>query len=294
MSSGDATPEPWVPSDVLGYMTINWDLHASWEKGSKVYDSYFGEGRAGEQIGRVVKERLDVDFEKELLPAIAGRITLVQWSEPPARFNSGANVVAVKLTDAKAFEPLLERVVAKYPERFGKESFTGTTYYTIDLPRGPNAPEDNENIRLPTPCLAVVGDYLIFSDSVKFFEHCVKTMSTGKALANEVDYKLIASKIARQAGGGKPGFVQFSRPEEGMKLLYDLATSDNTKRNLADQAENNRSEFGRDVFKRLDDTLKKNPLPPFKVLAKYLAPAGAMMTQDETGFHYMTFGLKRK
>jgi hypothetical protein len=73
-----------------------------------------------------------------------------------------------------------------------------------------------------------------------------------------------------------------------MKLLYDLATSETTKQNLARQAENN------EFFKRLDDTLKKNPLPPFKVLAKYLAPAGAMMTQDETGFHYMSFGLKRK
>lgn len=287
MASGDATPEPWVPSDVLGYMTINWDLQASWEKGSKVYDSYFGEGRANEQVGRFVKNRLDVEFEKELLPALAGRITLAQWSEPPARINSGANVVAIKLTDAKAFQPILERIMAKYPDALEKQSFTGTTYYTINVPQPPNQP-DEATIRRPTPCLAVVGDYLIFSDSVKFFEHCVRTISTGKTLANEVDYKLIASKIARQAGGAKPGFVQFSRPEEGMKLLYDLATSENTKQNLARQAENN------DFFKRLDETLKEHPLPPFKVLAKYLAPAGAMITQDETGFHYMSFGLKRK
>jgi hypothetical protein len=79
-----------------------------------------------------------------------------------------------------------------------------------------------------------------------------------------------------------------------MKLLYELATSDNTKKNLARQAENNPSPLGKDFFKRLDDTLKEHPLPPFKVLAKYLAPAGAMMTQDETGFHYMSFALKRK
>jgi hypothetical protein len=287
MASGDATPEPWVPSDVLGYMTINWDLQASWEKGSKVYDSYFSEGRAAQQVGNFVKNRLDIDFEKELLPALAGRITVAQWAEPPARLNSGSNMVALKLTDAKAFQPILERIMAKYPERLEKQSFSGTTYYTINLPQGPNQP-DEETIRRPSPCLALVGDYLILSDSVKFFEHCVKTQSTGKTLANEVDYKLVASKIARQAGGAKPGFVQFSRPEEGMKLLYDLATSENTRQNLARQAENN------EFFKRLNDTLEKNPLPPFKVLAKYLAPAGAMMTQDETGFHYMSFGLKRK
>jgi hypothetical protein len=288
MSSGDATPEPWIPSDVLTYMTINWDLQASWAKGSKVYDSYFGEGRAGEQVGRFVKDRFDVDFEKELLPALAGRVTIAQWSEPPARINSGTNAVGIKLADAKAFQPILEKIMAKYPERLEKQSFNGTTYYTLVLPQNPNRPVDPETIRQPEPCFAVIGDYLIFSDSVKFFEHCVTTISTGKTLANEVDYKLIASKIARQAGGAKPGFVQFSRPEEGMKMLYDLATSDNTKQNLARQAENN------DFFKRLDSTLKEHPLPPFRVLAKYLAPAGAMITQDETGFHYMSFALKRK
>lgn len=287
MASGDATPEPWVPSDVLGYMTINWDLQASYDKGSKVYDSYFGEGRAGEQIGRFVKDRLDVDFEKELLPAIAGRVTMAQWNEPPARLNSGANVVGVKLTDAKAFEPTLEKIMVKYPDRLEKQSYLGTTYYKLNFPVRPGQ-EVPANLRRPEPCFAIVGDYLILSDSVKFFEHCVKTITTGKTLANEVDYKLIASKIARQAGGQKPGFVQFSRPEEGMRMLYDLATSDDTRQNLARQAENN------DFFKRLDATLKEHPLPPFQVLAKYLAPAGAMITQDETGFHYMSFGLKRK
>ena len=293
MASGDATPEPWVPSDVMGYMTLNWNLQESWAKGSKVFDSYFGEGSASERISRFVKNRLDIDFEKELLPAIAGRITIAQWSEPPARINSGANVFAIKLADAKEFQPILEKIMAKYPDRLEKQSISGTTYYTINLPQRPNQP-DEETVRQPSPCFAVVGDYLIFSDSVKFFEHCVKTQTTGKTLANELDYKLIASKIARQAGGAKPGFVQFSRPEEGMKVLYDLATSDNTKRNLTDQAQNNGSELGRDVFKRLENTLKEHPLPPFKVLAKYLAPAGAMITQDETGFHYMTFGLKRQ
>lgn len=285
MTSGDATPEPWVPSDVLSYMTLNWDLQASYDKGSRVYDSYFGEGRAGEQIGRLVKDRLDVDFEKELLPSIAGRVTMAQWNEPPARFNSGANVIGVKLTDAKAFQPTLDKIMARYPERLEKKTYLGTNYHTLSLPER-DTPD--ENIREPEPCFAIVGDYLIITDSVKLFEHCVKTITTGKTLANEIDYKLIASKIARQAGGQKPGFVQFSRPEEGMRMLYDLATSDNTRQNLARQAENN------EFFKRLDDTLKANPLPPFQVLAKYLAPAGAMVTQDETGFHYMSFGLKRK
>ena len=37
-----------------------------------------------------------------------------------------------------------------------------------------------------------------------------------------------------------------------------------------------------------------DPLPPFPVLAQYLAPGGGMLTSDETGIHYTGFVLKRK
>jgi hypothetical protein len=82
--------------------------------------------------------------------------------------------------------------------------------------------------------------------------------------------------------------VQFSRPEEGLRFWYDLATSENTKQRLAGGAENNR------YLRSLDQALKDNPLPPFAVLAKYMAPGGGMMVNDETGIHYSTFTLRRK
>jgi hypothetical protein len=288
MSSGDATPEPWVPHDVVNYMTLNWNFQETYAKGTKVYDGYFGEGSAAKEMGSRVQAALDIDFEKELLPAIEGRVTLAQWNEPPARLNSQANMLGVKLTDAKAFQPVLEKVIAKYPDRLEKSTLGSTTYYKLKLPEPREGQEPPANIRRPEPCLAIVGDYLLLTDSQKFFEHAMKASSSGKTLAGEVDYKLIASKIARQSGGQKPGFVVFARPEEGMRMLYDLATSDDTRRSLSRSAENN------EYLKRLEDSLKEHPLPPFAVIAKYLAPSGALMTQDETGFHYMSFTLKRK
>ena len=82
--------------------------------------------------------------------------------------------------------------------------------------------------------------------------------------------------------------VQFSRPEEGLRFWYDLATSDNAKRRLASGAENNR------YLQQVDQALKDSPLPPFAVLAKYMAPGGGMMVNDETGVHYSSFTLRRK
>ena len=57
---------------------------------------------------------------------------------------------------------------------------------------------------------------------------------------------------------------------------------------LANQAEDN------PFFRALNDAVTKNPLPPFAVIAQYLAPGGAIVTDDETGLHYTAFGLRRE
>jgi hypothetical protein len=40
--------------------------------------------------------------------------------------------------------------------------------------------------------------------------------------------------------------------------------------------------------------LERNPLPPFSTLAKYIAPAGTAIINDDTGIHYVSFSLRRK
>ncbi len=82
--------------------------------------------------------------------------------------------------------------------------------------------------------------------------------------------------------------ISFNRPEEGMRMLYGLVASEQTREGLRRGGENN--QFLKSLGKSLDD----NPLPPFAVLRQYLAPGGAMVVDDETGIHYMAFSLNRK
>jgi hypothetical protein len=128
----------------------------------------------------------------------------------------------------------------------------------------------------------------MFTDSDRFLKRILVTMgNNSKSLANQLDYKLIASRIRQQAGQQEPAMISFSRPEEVLKSLYELATSDSTQTALSGQAENNQ------FFKVLDRALKDSPLPDFEVIAKYLSPRGAMTLSDETGLHTISFTLKR-
>jgi hypothetical protein len=184
-------------------------------------------------------------------------------------------------------------VADKFPDRVQSKSFGSITYYQgpqpMQIPAVDANARPNPDLRRPEPLLAIVGDYLMITGSVKMLERVVVTQSDGSgSLANELDYKLIADRVKRHSGGVEPGMVTFQRPEKGFQLLYDLANSDDTRRVLSARADEN------GFFRTLNDALQNNPLPPFSELSKYLAPGGGMLTNDETGFHYTTFSLKRE
>jgi hypothetical protein len=192
---------------------------------------------------------------------------------------------------------VLDKLTTRYGENLEKTAFGATPYWLIkaETPRqrAIEASQEGNRVRLdirpPQPCFAIVGDYLLFSDHPGALEHCIATSGdSSRSLAEDLEYKLIASKIKRQPGGSAPGMISFNRPEEGMRMLYDLAQAENTRQFLSSRAEE--SPFIKNVNKAMSD----NPLPPFSVIAQYLAPGGGFLSSDETGFHYATFQMKRK
>ena len=193
--------------------------------------------------------------------------------------------MGLKLKDAELGGKAIDKLVAKFPDRFTKKSYAGKTYYEVKIPAPADLPEEQ---RPPVPCFGILDDCAVMTDRASLYEKLVVTLAEGKSLADELDFKLVASKIERQNGENKPAMITFDRPEEGMRFLYDLATSDRTRQSLTRGAENSR------FFKSLDEALQKNPLPPFGVLQKYLAPGGASVVDDETGIHYSAFSLRRK
>lgn len=287
LQGGDITPEAWVPVDAASYMTMNWDTSKTVDGVRKLFEQFNGEGAMGRAIKSRLSDPLGFDFEKEVIGQVGDRFTHVSWFEKPARVNSGTNLVGVRLVDANAFESTLGKIVAKGGSRVTKKSYRGVTYYQITPRRQQEV--DQDLIRQPSPAVAIVGDYLLFSDSSECLEAAISAkVAPAKTFADELDYKLIASRIQQQVGSAQPAMIAFQRPEESMRSFYELATSPTTRRKLEELAQTNQA------LRALNDALKANPLPPFSEINKYLAPAGGMMVSDETGIHYTAFGLKRE
>jgi hypothetical protein len=285
MGSGDATPERWVPADAVSYTTLYWDFQKTWDKLSTLVDSFQGQGAFAGQVRRRASERIGADIEREIIPALDGRVTHVNLIERPVTLNSNGTLVALKLKDPKIFTPVLDKIIAKFPEAFEKKSLGGVTYY-VSKGSFPNPDDSAPKQQL---CLGVFEGCLMLADRNSLMERTIAMQHSGqKTLADSLEFKLIASKISRQAGGLKPGMVNFNRPEESMRFVYDLAQAERSRQGLTRLGENN------PFFKSLNAALEENPLPPFEVLSRYLAPGGGMMVNDETGFHWTAFTLKRK
>ncbi len=300
-ADGDTTPEHWVPEDVLNYATLNWDVDATYERLHKLVDSFQGEGQFAKMIDENVSKELELDFEAEILDALDGRVTYFSWMQRPARWNSQSHLVAVKLRDADVFRRTFDGLMEKYQEQLTRQSYGGVVYYQGDSPEPRRQRPGQENdapdgqidarveLRTPEPCIAILDDYVVMTGSTELLHKCITAHNTrGNSLAKQLDFKLIASKIERQLGDLKAGMISFERPEESLRLVFDVVNSEDTRKQLARGAENN------NFLRSVDGALKNNPLPPFEAISKYLAPGGSMLTDDETGLHYTTFTLRRK
>jgi hypothetical protein len=297
LDSGEDTPPVWVPGDTASYASIHWNLQQTFEKGTKLADTFNGPGATAKSINDRVQRRAGIDFEHELLPALTGRILHSTWFELPAKPGIGAhNLIALQLRDPKAFADIYQKLVSNLGERLQKKAFAGIDYYESTGPTyldliflafdGPRRRQDETR---PVPCMAMLDDWLLLSDRAGILEHIFSHRDeVENDLASSLDFKLIAAKIARQPGGDKPGMLSFNRSESGLKYLYDLANSDDARKALQQRADT--SVF----FNVLNLGLDKNPLPPWDVIAHYLAPEGTMLIDEDSGIHYMSFALRRK
>lgn len=288
MKSGDPTPEAWVPHDVASYQTMYWDLEQSEKEIAKLFNSFRGAGKFEEEALARATEFLGVDVMEEVIGAMDGRLTLVTWISKPAKVSGLAYLGGIHLKADHAFADTLETVMQRVGQELEKKTYGGFTYYHTPAPE-----EESEEVGNPflpgrgQIAVGVVGDCVLITNKASAIERAIITRSSNKSLATELDFKLVASKLRRQPGGKTPGRFVFERPEEGLRMMYDLATAQSTRDMLAGSAENN------EMLRSLNDALSENPLPPFATLRQFVAPSGSIMTADDKGFHYIGFGLRR-
>jgi len=283
---GDVTPEVWVPKEVATYMTVHWDFQKSYSALVEVYDFFRQEGGWARDVEGPVADQFGVRLERDVLGALDGRITRIGWIDEGSRRQS--TLLGLKVKNAKDLRTLVNKMADHAPSLFAKQKVAGVDCYKFSPPRGT---ENASGVtrRLPNSHLAVLGDYLLLTDSEKLLELVVATKKgESTPLGQELDFKLVASMIRRKAAGAAPSAAWFKRPEVRLRATYEMLRSDDTREAVAKLAENNK------LFQAVHEAMTEHPLPSFDVLEKYFAVSGGLATSDKTGIHIVGFTYRRK
>lgn len=308
---GDMTPEEWVSNEVMNYNTIYWDLEKSYAELSKVVDSILGTGYFEKMVEDNINTPAGINLQEDVIAHFGGRVTMIQQVVEPGKLNGNSMGLGIKLKEADVFGEFLTKLIAEEAPELEKKSRNGIAYWqppffrprpvepvkvqgALDPPNGQGArpiqpdprAEFERNFRVPSPTFAIIGDTFVVADSETIVFNAIDTyQGDGERLADADDFKLVADAVRAQTGEIQPSALSFTRPEQGMKFLYDLILSDRVQSTLEREAERG------DIPRILNSAFKDNPLPPFEQLSKYFAPAGGVLFNRPTGLHYLSFSL---
>ncbi|HEV7282250.1 MAG TPA: hypothetical protein VGN57_18755 [Pirellulaceae bacterium] len=146
LRDGDLTPEEWMPKDVDTYMSMQVDPQIAYAEIEKMYDGVYSKGAFDEWMKESVDERVGVSVKADIVDALEGRATLAFWTEPPIRFNSGAQVIAAKLNDPEKFAKTLETIFEKTSPRDLEQRKIGEhSYWYLGQGPGGRRGQDRRN-----------------------------------------------------------------------------------------------------------------------------------------------------
>ncbi|MEQ1825068.1 MAG: DUF3352 domain-containing protein [Pirellula sp.] len=285
--TGSTAPESWVHDQVVSYGTLNWDIAKTVKAVAEIVDTFGGENAFENNVVDNVNRQLGIDIRKDFLDLLDNRISLAQVIIPPKRINSQSNLFGIHVNDPKRMKtevlPKLFEKLSSRDSRWTSKQVGDSTVYWLEFKN------ERPTVRAPQPAFCMLGSDILASDSIDSIEQAIRTESSGEDLLGDaIEYKLVRDRIKAQLKDKESSIMFYQRPEESLRLFYDLASDRENVDRLEQVAANN------PFFQALVTALKSRQLPPFEVIAKYTAPSGAFVFEEEDGLHYTAFNMRRE
>jgi hypothetical protein len=284
---GEVEPQGWVHEDVGTYLTVNWDFKQTLGAVEEIYDTFRGPDAFREQAIGAADRFLGINFQQDVIDQLDDRFTFVQVFLKPARINSGVSLYAFELKQPRRFVqytlPAMFEAFQRQDNRWTSSVIEDVVVYHLTVAQTVPA-----NLRQPTFAMAVVGQTLVFSDGLEGIEQAIQADRGRLApLSEALEYQMVRDRIAAQLANRPSSIMSYSRPQEALRALYDLAIDPENQGRLRQAAEANPQ------LQVLVEAVAADKLPSFEVISKYLAPSGGFVIDDETGIHYTVFSLRR-
>jgi hypothetical protein len=241
-------PQPWVPRDVAGWTSMQWDLRNAFVSAESLVDDVVGEKGVYDDVIASVKEDPDgpqIDLEKDLVAALGSRVTLITDHTTPIDLDSERLVIAVEAVDPARVAATVAKSMSIDPD-MAKIDVQGHVAWElidrssaipkleVETPGGavPHADGDDDRSRraklrdreeklLPHSVVTVAHGHLLVASHRDILERVLATDGGVESLGQAADHAQVAAEIARLLPGNA-AVRSFSREEELVRPAYEM------------------------------------------------------------------------
>ena len=313
-------PQPWVPLDVSGWTSLQWDLRNAFVSVESLVDDVVGEKGVYEDVLASVKEDPDgpqIDLQKDLVDCLGSRVTLIADHATPITTESERLVIVVEAVDPKRVAATVAKSMSIDPDRVKIDVQGFVAWELIDrsmaipqleveLPGGavPHTDDDDAQRRrgklrdreeklLPHSVVTVAHGHLFVASHRDILERVLATSGAVETLGSATDYTRLASELSRLLPG-KSAARSFTREEKAIRPAYEMLRQGSMpkSRSLAGQLLNGLLGDGKPGTVRIQ-RLDGSTLPDFELIRRYFGTAGLGMQSLPEGWYVTGVSLPR-
>ncbi len=290
-----AQPPAWIPDDVTKFSEFRFQPQQTLTAFRKLFDLFRGENATENALRENISERIDLDFEKQIIPALTGQCVrlerLVQDHLNPS------SAFGLQFRSATQANDVLQKLVTKF--NFPEESIGSRSMFVLRRNREraesaqAESPGDTSEspgrrrrlIRRNTAALAVIDDFLVFADDRELLSDLLADRRRGSLRERET-YRTVRSAMKNDLGLERTSYALWVDAAAEWRQRFALLSSPDVMARMRERAQS--QPWAMAAMQSLND----HPLPPFDAIERYFAPSGAAMTNEESGFHLTAFSLK--
>lgn len=311
--------QPWVLSDVGGYLTFNWKMQDAFKYSETLVDALAGDKGVFDEIWLSLKNDPNgpkIDIYAGLVDQLGERASLLTDVTVPIHLKSERQMMFFEVKNPAIVAATVEKAFKDDPQA-KKRIFRGQTIWEIqqedtlasetelviegagfvstkEAPKRKGEDEDEEEEpALPNMAVTVFEGHLVVSTHVDFIEDLVRRAKDPNNLASMEDFKRVQAALTAR-GMGVESFRYFNRSDETFRGTYELL-----KRGKLPEAESMMARILNGLLAEDEDQVRKpeidgSKLPDFELVKKYLGPGGIYAQSEDEGWYVVGTLLKKE
>jgi hypothetical protein len=304
---GDFAPHDWVSRDISTYTSFQADILNAFDRFDTLFDEVYGERGVWEDTLESIEEDPNgpqINLRRDLVAHLGQRATLLADYELPITPTSQRKLLAIEAKDPQKLAAAIAKSM-NGDERVRKLEVEGHDVWEIipedesmpalDIDDAVDARADADTeppareVSLANSAVTVAKGHLMISSHVQLLRKVLAGFAKADQLANDADY-LRVQKECLKLGAGDDCAQGFARTDRQYRVMYECF-----QQGRLPEADTFLAHFINFLMGEEKEGVTRKPrldgskLPEYKIVERYLGPAGSFATSEKDGWLLVGF-----